>query len=203
VKHTALIVAIIVVCIIVTTAAYYNNTTQPSNLPTPGLPSPIIQQSTPSPTVPNPSPTVSVTNTPNPTSVPTTTSSPSLTQTPSQTPTPTPTPKPEENNTQTISVGNLGQYKTIQAGLDAVINEASIKISTGVYPENLVMSGSKRVVLQGGWDENFVSRTNDSSLTVIDGTSSDSVLTIQSTAGQSLNVTIEDLEPLRLGLVQI
>lgn len=188
-KHVALLVLAILICVIAVASAYYSNTAYFLNLPTP-TPSPSpIHSSTPSPAVPSSSPTVTITNTPNPTSSPSSTSSTSPTPTPAS----TSTPVTNENNPQTITIGDLGKYQTIQAGVNAVVNEAIIKVSTGIYPENIVISGSKKVLLQGGWDKNFVSRTNDSSLTVIDGDLSDSVLSIQSDAGQSLNVTIEGL----------
>jgi len=57
--------------------------------------------------------------------------------------------------------------------------------------ENINIGTSKTFTLQGGWDSNFTSQSNDSSLTVIDGKGSGVVINIQPKPAATINLTIE------------
>ena len=52
---------------------------------------------------------------------------------------------------------NMPCYSTIQAAIDAASTGAIIKIAQGTYSENLTMSSSNKLTLQGGWDSTFTS----------------------------------------------
>ncbi|HEY3274885.1 MAG TPA: cellulase family glycosylhydrolase [Methanocella sp.] len=118
--------------------------------------------STPTPTpVPTPAPTVTPTPTPRPTVMPTPTATPTPTPGPTVTPIPTPkptiTPTPTATPTATptpgtgvITVGPTGNYKTIQAAVDAAKPGNTIVVSSGTYKENVVVRKSITIKAASG-----------------------------------------------------
>ncbi len=72
-------------------------------------------------------------------------------------------------------------YATIQEAINAANSGATIKAAQGSYKENLILSESKNITFQGGWDRTFTtqsSTSNVNSLTISNGsvTASDVVL---------------------------
>ena len=65
--------------------------------------------------------------------------------------------------------GKTPCFANIQQAINSAAEGATIRVAEGRYHENLVISGSKKLVLEGGWDNNFLHRAPDANLTVIDG----------------------------------
>ncbi len=60
--------------------------------------------------------------------------------------------------------GNTPCYSTIQAAIDAAGSGYTIKIAQGTYNEDLDLSSSKNLTLQGGWNSLFTSRLSTSTI---------------------------------------
>ncbi len=64
-------------------------------------------------------------------------------------------------------------FTTIQQAVDAASDSAVIKIAQGKYDENILInkfdSLLETLIIEGGWDSLFTSKSDDSSLTVVDG----------------------------------
>jgi hypothetical protein len=131
--------------------------------------------------------------TPNATSIPTATSLPDNTPIPTTTPIPTPilTATPVPTRAPVIRVGGSGEYTTIQSAILAAQDGDTIQVAQGVYEENITIEAPKTLILEGGWDAEFTSRSDDSSSTIIDGMGMNSVLFISVEAGMNLNLTID------------
>ena len=54
---------------------------------------------------------------------------------------------------------NVPCYATIQSGINAVASGNSVKVAEGSYNEDIILSTSKEVILQGGWDSTFEFRS--------------------------------------------
>ena len=74
------------------------------------------------------------------------------------------------------SLGSCGDntpcYSTIQTAIDAASSGNAIKIAEGSYDEDLNLSSSKELTLQGGWDSAFTSQSSSptvNSLTISNG----------------------------------
>lgn len=203
-KKTVGALVLILIISIVSGSIYFlainssNNKEVPMNSPTPFVspsPSPTTNtptsspsktpNSTPSPT-PAPSPTVSPA--PTPTLTPTPTPIPTASPTPIPTAMPTPTPRPPY-----INVGGSNGLPTIQSAIDTAHNGDTIRVAQGTYSENLLISGSKVITLQGGWDNSFSSFTKNSSKTVLDGSLSGSVINVQVSMNSNVNLTFDGL----------
>jgi len=51
-------------------------------------------------------------------------------------------------------------YRTIQGGIDAAPNEATVRITQGDYDEALILNAPKDIRLEGGWDVAFTIQTS-------------------------------------------
>jgi hypothetical protein len=98
----------------------------------------------------------------------------------------TPTPEP-----LVLTVGGSGRYATIQEAINSARSRDTIQIAQGIYMENIKIETSKTLRLQGGWDSKFSSRSNNSSLTIIDGGEKASVISIAAGDNTVLDLTIE------------
>ena len=83
-------------------------------------------------------------------------------------------------------------YTTIQAAILAAKDGDTIQVAQGVYAENITITSSKQISIQGGWSDDFASRSSDSSLTVIDGGGKGQVIHISPGLGMTINLSIED-----------
>ena len=88
-------------------------------------------------------------------------------------------------------MGGYGAYSSIQEAIDAVRDEGTVQVSQGTYFENIKINSPKTFTLQGGWNQDFTSRSNNSSLTVIDGGGNDSVIGIGAGSGIEIAFTME------------
>ena len=78
--------------------------------------------------------------------------------------------------------GKTPCYITIQQGIDAANSEYLIKIAQGTYDEEISLSSSKDLTLQGGWNSSFTIRSSTStlnSMTISNGTVTTEYLVIQ------------------------
>lgn len=90
-----------------------------------------------------------------------------------------------------LRVGGSGAYTTIQEAINSARIGDTIQVAQGTYMENITITTPKTLTLQGGWDSEFTSRSNDSSLTVIDGGGRDRVINIQTDPRVTIELTIE------------
>jgi hypothetical protein len=81
----------------------------------------------------------------------------------------------------------------MQDAINAAVppNQYTILVAQGTYAENLIINSSKTIWLQGGWKNNFTSRGDDSSITIIDGGEHNSVFDIQANSGANITIGIE------------
>ena len=90
-----------------------------------------------------------------------------------------------------LTVGGTGSYSTVQSAINAANSGDTVKVAQGTYAENISISTSKTVAILGGWSKDFSYRSEDSSLTVIDGKGLKSTFDIHAGANTSINVTLE------------
>ena len=90
-----------------------------------------------------------------------------------------------------VRAGENGTYSSIQKAIDSARDGATIRISRGTYLETITITAPKTLTLQGGWNQGFTSRSDDSSLTVIDGGGNGSVVNIRAGPGVAITLTIE------------
>jgi hypothetical protein len=98
----------------------------------------------------------------------------------------TPTPAPS-----VLTVGGSGRYATIQEAINSARSGDTIQTAQGIYMENITIETSKTLRLEGGWDSKFSSRSNNSSLTIIDGGEKASVISIVAGDNTVLDLTVE------------
>ncbi len=115
---------------------------------------------------------------------------------PTATATPLPTPIPF------LRVGASGDYQTIQSAVDSARDGDTIRVAQGTYRENIIVHGSKSVILQGGWSADFSTRSDDRSLTIIDGGTRAGVFDILAADGARIALTIENFT-LRNGAAEL
>ncbi|MEE9474406.1 MAG: hypothetical protein V3V36_01900, partial [Candidatus Hydrothermarchaeaceae archaeon] len=63
----------------------------------------------------------------------------------------------------------IKDFASIQEAIDSARDGSTILVSQGTYLETLTITAPKTLTLQGGWNQEFTSRSDNSSLTVIDG----------------------------------
>jgi predicted outer membrane repeat protein len=70
-----------------------------------------------------------------------------------------------------VRINGIGfEYATIQAAVNAAVNNDRLHVSTGLYTENVVVT-NKMLTIEGGYFLDYITTTNIPSLTVIDGSS--------------------------------
>jgi hypothetical protein len=95
--------------------------------------------------------------------------------------------------------GNSPCYSSMQDGINAAGNEATIKVAQGTYHENILINTSKDFTLLGGWDSNFSSKTDAPSQTIIngdatnDGVGDGSAIALNAGSGVNITVNVENL----------
>ena len=82
-------------------------------------------------------------------------------------------------------------YTTIQAAIIAAKDGDTIQVAQGVYAENITITSSKHISIQGGWSDDFASRSSDNTLTVIDGGGKGQVVYISPVLGAAVNLSLE------------
>ncbi len=93
--------------------------------------------------------------------------------------------------------GNTPCYTKIQDGIDAAGAGTVIKVAQGTYHENIYIQDGKDIILEGGWNSNFTTRSTDPALTVIDGDTTgdgigdNTVIRILAENGEHIECTIE------------
>ncbi|MCX6053963.1 MAG: SUMF1/EgtB/PvdO family nonheme iron enzyme [Chloroflexi bacterium] len=122
------------------------------------------------------------------------------------TPTPTlpPTQQPTLTNTPILTlpstptrmyilqVGGSGSQATIQSAINAAKDGDTIQVAQGSYFENISIPNSlKNIRIEGGWNEDFSSRSEDNSLTIIDGGAKDRVINVGDIKSGIHSFTIE------------
>ncbi|MFC1986169.1 DUF1565 domain-containing protein [Chloroflexota bacterium] len=139
--------------------------------------------------------------TPEPTAVPSTTPQTSgdtyikpteeTPQIPMTTPILTTPPTSSTSDPLILQVGGSSKYKSIQQAINSATSGATIQVVQGTYKENITLTASKTLTLQGGWDSEFAYRSEDSSLTVIDGRAENRVINIEAASGVTIEVVID------------
>jgi hypothetical protein len=84
-------------------------------------------------------------------------------------------------------------YTTIQAAINAAKLGDTIQVAQGVYAENIEIKSSKQISIEGGWTQDFTTRSYDSSLTIIDGERKGRVLYIIPNLGVTVNLSIDGI----------
>ncbi len=94
-----------------------------------------------------------------------------------------------------LRVGGSGEYAHIQDALAATgpSHAYLIEVAQGIYSETVVVTGTRRLVLQGGWAADFSSRGEDSSLTIVDGMAQGIVFDIRCRDRAQLALRMEGL----------
>jgi hypothetical protein len=88
-----------------------------------------------------------------------------------------------------FTVGPRGTHASIQAAIDAasrIPGPHEIRVAFGTWAETLAVgegTGAGDLVLTGGWTEDFLSRTEDATVTVVDGRGSAPVIDVDRTRG--------------------
>ncbi len=108
-------------------------------------------------------------------------------------PTFTPIPVSTPTRVPLLQVGGSGQFSTIQAAIDAANNGNTIQVAQGKYTENIKINRSINILIQGGWSADFQTRSDDNTLTVIDGSGRESVVNIFMEKGAESTIRLEDL----------
>ncbi len=90
-----------------------------------------------------------------------------------------------------LRVGGLGDYGALQDAITAARDGDTIQVAQGVYAENVHLTASKSVTIQGGWDRSFTSRSNDRSLTAVDGGGRGSVFYFSAGARSNISVVLQ------------
>jgi uncharacterized protein (TIGR03437 family) len=90
-----------------------------------------------------------------------------------------------------LRVGGLGNYRALQDAITDARDGDTIQVAQGLYNENVRLTASKSVTLQGGWDPGFTSRSNDRSLTIVDGGGRGSVLYFSPGTSGNISIVIE------------
>jgi len=90
-----------------------------------------------------------------------------------------------------LHVGGAGEYRSVQDAVADARDGDAIQVAQGVYSDNVRLTLSKSITIQGGWDADFTTRSNDRSLTVIDGGGRDSVFYISAGSGINISVILE------------
>ena len=86
------------------------------------------------------------------------------------------------------------EYPKIQTAIDKANDGDVIRVAQGTYYEHLGIWRCLELTIEGGWDAGFTSRTDDASLTIIDGDNSDRVLYISPyNPGTSPKITIRNM----------
>jgi hypothetical protein len=91
------------------------------------------------------------------------------------------------------------QYTSLQAAIDEAVLGDVIKVAAGVYHENIVISTSMDISIQGGWDDTFAVRADDPALTTIDGdvnadgVGDSSVIMLTADAGMNISAVVENI----------
>jgi hypothetical protein len=88
-------------------------------------------------------------------------------------------------------------YTTVQGAVDAIpdglTETITIRVARGTYSGKTVISASKKIRIEGGWDSEFANRSDDASLTVLQH-SAFGIVTALADAGEQVEVTIENLK---------
>ena len=82
-------------------------------------------------------------------------------------------------------------YTTIQAAINAANNGDTIQVAQGVYAENLIITSSRQISIEGGWSQDFTTRSYDNSLTIIDGGGKEQVINVTPALGITINLSID------------
>ncbi len=82
-------------------------------------------------------------------------------------------------------------WTTIQAAILAANDGDTIQVAQGVYAENISVTSSKHISIQGGWSQAFTCRSDDSSLTIIDAGGNGQVINIRADTGVTIKLTID------------
>jgi hypothetical protein len=106
----------------------------------------------------------------------------SQTKTPNATPATPPLSPPTTPTPLVLRVGgSSGNFKSIQEAINVAQPGSTIQVAQGTYFENITINSSKDISLQGGWNSDFSSRSNDEESTIIDGSARSSVISVNAT----------------------
>jgi hypothetical protein len=92
--------------------------------------------------------------------------------------------------TLTLRVGGSSQNRSIQEAINSARPGVTIQVAQGTYSENLKISDSVNATILGGWDSSFSDRSDNNSLTIINGGENNSVLTINSNPGTNTELIL-------------
>ncbi|MBT9143279.1 MAG: hypothetical protein DDT32_01626 [Syntrophomonadaceae bacterium] len=83
----------------------------------------------------------------------------------------------------------ISPWRTIQHAINEAASGDTIRVAQGTYRE--LLSITKTLTLEGGWDSSFMMRSADATLTVIDAGGAGNVIAITVVANSDINVTID------------
>jgi len=90
-----------------------------------------------------------------------------------------------------IDVCTICTFTSIQPAVNSIPvgYAATVRVAQGTYAENVVVNTSKQVVLQGGWNASFSTRSGDPTLTTITSPSY-GITAARAGAGQTISLTV-------------
>ncbi len=89
--------------------------------------------------------------------------------------------------------GNSPCFHSIQEAIASVSEGGIIEVAEGVYHENIMIDGSKKLSIEGGWDPSFSRKETAPTLTVIDGDLKGSVIKIVPGEGDTMDIAIDGI----------
>lgn len=95
----------------------------------------------------------------------------------------------DSSNAQTGDGSELNPFKTIQSSIDDASSEDIIKVSQGIYAENIIIQGDKALRIFGGYQSgNFNNRNISAYVSRINGNRTTAVISMEFSGGEGIRI---------------